>query len=154
MYEDQIQHLLKRKQEIDEVSPWARVKLRVIKEDLAPLIEKGVPIKHLIRILQPLEITSRKDTLRKFIIQEFPEAYARYYAKMRKASAITKELDKNKGNDHRTIPSSDKASEQNGADAKENRINEVEETVGRRKAQKLDPKELASALSNFNSGKT
>lgn len=91
MADDSLDHLLPRKGEIQRVSPWASVQLRFIRDDLAPLIDKGVPIKHLLRLLAPLEITNRRETLRQFVLDEFPEEYARYYAKRGTAERIRRE---------------------------------------------------------------
>lgn len=88
MDDDSLQHLLPRKAEINAVSTWASVKLRYIRDDLAPLIERGVPIKHLLKLLAPLDITRRRETLRQFVLSEFPEHYARYYAKRATAERI------------------------------------------------------------------
>lgn len=81
MNDENLDHLIPRKDEISRVSPWASVQLRLIRDDLEPLIAKGVPLKHLLKLLAPLEITGRRETLRQFVRDEFPEHYARYYAK-------------------------------------------------------------------------
>lgn len=88
MEDDSLQHLLPRKAEINGVSTWASVKLRFIRDDLEPLIARGVPIKHLLRLLAPLEITRRRETMRQFVLDEFPQHYARYYAKRATAERI------------------------------------------------------------------
>lgn len=88
MADENLEHLLVRKDEIHRVSPWASVRLRYIRDDLAPLIDKGVPIKHLLALLAPLDITNRRETLRQFVLDEFPEEYARYYAKRATAARI------------------------------------------------------------------
>lgn len=93
MEDDNLEHLIKRKDEISRVSTWPNVKLRIIREDIAPLIEHGVPIKHLLKLLEPLEITSRADTLRAFILAEFPEQFARYYTKKGKADEILSKIE-------------------------------------------------------------
>lgn len=141
MYEEQIEHLLSKKKEIDEVSPWARVKLRVIKDDLEPLINKGVPIKHLIKILAPLEITKRKDTLRKFILEEFPAAYAKYYAKQKKAQLIKDEL----GIDESVVAKSKDGAE----NVKNSSVTSVESQETKPTAKKLDPYEIANRIAIF-----
>lgn len=86
-----LNYLLPRKEEINGVSPWASVQLRYIRDDLKPLIERGVPINHLVSLIAPLEITSRKNTIRNFIRSEYPEYYARYYAKAGTAEQIRNE---------------------------------------------------------------
>lgn len=91
MSDDTLQHLLPRKAEINGVSTWASVKLRYIRSDLEPLIERGVPIKHLLKLLAPLGITRRRETLRQFVLSEFPAHYARYYAKRATAQRIQQE---------------------------------------------------------------
>lgn len=92
MADDNLDHLLPRREEIRQVSPWASVQLRYIRDDLAPLIDKGVPIKHLLTLLKPLGITRRRETLRQFVLDEFPEQYARYYAKRATAARIRDEV--------------------------------------------------------------
>ena len=81
MEDENLDHLIPRKAELHRVSPWASVQLRLIRDDLAPLVARGVPIKHLLKLLAPLEITHRRETLRQFVRDEFPDDYARYYAK-------------------------------------------------------------------------
>lgn len=139
MYEEHLEHLLSRKLEIDEVSPWARVKLRLIKDDLEPLISKGVPIKHLIRLLAPLEITERKDTLRKFILEEFPAAYAKYYAKQKKAKQITEHL-ANEEFISEKVETSEKG-EPGGIDE--------QPQESKHTAKKLDPSDMSRRLAKF-----
>ena len=63
------------------LSPWPSVRLRIIKAELAPLIEAGCSLTFMLGLLAPLGITRRRDTLRAFIREEFPAEYARYYAR-------------------------------------------------------------------------
>ncbi|MGP9633762.1 hypothetical protein ACT3R7_11915 [Halomonas sp. AOP43-A1-21] len=96
MKDDNLDHLIPRKKEIHQVSGWASVQLRYIREELKPLVESGMPVKHIMRLLEPLEITQRRETVRQFLLDEFPEHYARYYAKGDTAKRIRGQVSEQK----------------------------------------------------------
>ena len=75
-----LEHLYEKKEAICAVSGKVSGRLRYIRDDLEPLIDKGVPIKHLTRILSELGITNRENSVRRFIRNEYPDTYAKYYA--------------------------------------------------------------------------
>lgn len=92
MHDENLDHLIPRKEEIHRVSSWASVQLRYIREELSPLVERGMPVKHIMKLLEPLEITQRRETVRQFLLDEFPEHYARYYAKSDTAKRIRQQV--------------------------------------------------------------
>jgi len=149
MTDENLEHLLPRKAEINGVSSWASVKLRYIREDLAPLIEKGIPIKHLLRLLEPLEITRRRETVRQFLIDEFPEEYARYYAKKVTAERIMS------GDDVGGSPP--EAARKKPERVPINPTLETAETVRKddanRQAKRLNIDDMAKSMSDFSNGK-
>jgi hypothetical protein len=92
MHDENLKHLIPRKAEIHGVSSWASVQLRYIREELSPLVERGMPVKHIMKLLEPLDITQRRETVRQFLLDEFPEHYARYYAKGDTAKRIRQQV--------------------------------------------------------------
>lgn len=96
MHDQDLDHLIPRKKEIHGVSGWASVQLRYIRDELKPFVERGMPVKHIMRLLAPLEITQRRETIRQFLLDEFPEHYARYYAKSETAKRIRGQVSERK----------------------------------------------------------
>ncbi|MDX5979569.1 hypothetical protein [Vreelandella alkaliphila] len=96
MHDENLDHLIPRKKEIHGVSGWASVQLRYIRDELKPFVERGMPVKHIMRLLAPLDITQRRETVRQFLLDEFPEHYARYYAKSETAKRIRGQVSEQK----------------------------------------------------------
>lgn len=145
MADDNLDYLLPRKEEIHEVSTWASVKLRFIRDDLAPFIGRGLPIKHLMRMLAPLEITNRRETVRRFVLDEFPEEYARYYAKRATANRIRRQTEKPKAEPtpaSQSAPAAPKASESS-----------TEKPTAARGTKRLEVDSMLGRIGDFTAGK-
>lgn len=153
MNDENLDHLIPRKAELHEVSPWASVRLRLIREDLAPFLKQGVPIKHLLKLLAPLEITCRRETLRKFIRDEFPDEYARYYAKRVTVERMQRQPD---SRNNATAASSVETEAQPlpGRDKEQQSVvAPKEKTAHERKTKQLDVDSMLTQVGDFASGK-
>lgn len=85
-----LEHLQESVDEIKSVSGKVRTQLVYIKDDLLPLLEQGVPMQYLLRELDKLGITRRRETVRCFIKEEFPDIYDLHYQQCTRAERLEK----------------------------------------------------------------
>lgn len=145
-----LDHLKERVDDIKAVSGKVAGQLRFIRDDLAPMIEKGLPLKYILAQLAALGITQRLDTLRRFVRQEFPDAYVRYYAQKATAEKLQRQrLGRERLPEDTWQPSPPATASQPPA------VTPAEEAPAprRRHAERLDINELTSRLGDVAKGR-
>lgn len=144
-----LDHLKERVDDIKAVSGKVAGQLRFIRDDLAPMIEKGLPLKYVLAQLAALGITQRLDTLRRFVRQEFPDAYVRYYAQKATAEKLQRQR-----LGHVPLPEDTRQSSPPAA-SEPSAVTPAEETPAprRRHAERLDINDLTSRLGDFAKGR-
>tara|TARA_R110002051_G_scaffold53697_3_gene101019 strand:- start:3474 stop:3953 length:480 start_codon:yes stop_codon:yes gene_type:complete len=155
MNDENLDHLIPRKDELHRISPWAKVQLRLIRDDLAPFFQRGVPLKHLLTLLEPLEITNRRETLRQFVRDEFPDAYVRYYAKRGTADRFKREHRQQEAVLEPSNGSSAAAGNESQKRDNDQQLKKAteEKTKLERKTKRLDVDTMLSQVGDFASGK-
>lgn len=151
MEDENLNHLIPRKDEIKRVSPWSSVKLRLIRDDLAPLIARGVPIKHLLKLLAPLDITGRRETVRQFIRDEFPDDYARYYAKRVTVEKMKRQPGERK--ETRTLAPTKTPAPEPAPNTKPEPVPEKTKPTPERKTKRLSVDSMLGQVGDFAAGK-
>ena len=147
---ENLDHVIPRKKELAAASGKAKPKLRMISDELAPFIEKGYPVKFLLKLIKPLDITHRANTVREFIQEEFPDQYARYYSRNTDHTAPAAQKTLTRSDDR---PDDDQTSGKSGGPVRtnENSASRVDKPKGGA-TQRLTTDDVINSMKKFSTG--
>lgn len=141
-----LKHLKEHVTEISKSTKQVRPLLMMIKDELRPMVRDGIPIGYMMSQLQDIGVTSRTETLRRFLRTEFPQEYARFYKRNRQGTP----------SERHTYPSSLEAapapSEEAPSPTSDTQKTEEEPSPAQRKTQRINVFEALDTVESHSKG--
>lgn len=131
--------------EVGKSTRQVRPLLLIVKDDLRDMSIVGMPVNFMMTKLKEIGVSCRPETLRRFLSDEFPEAYEQFYQrKPRHERGSSYEFES------KVAQSSSVGST---AASTSNKPSDDKSVPAKRKAQKLDIRSLSNDVSGYREGK-